>query len=170
MDTLVAYKSKKDYPKDLTPGQIYVDMRKHAVLIPNSATTHIPLHVGTIKNVSDTAQGQWTFLRINFCFTNSPTMEFPPMQDNNNLMIKALTMKTPSTGPNNRLSIAAKQIRECIKQAKAKEVEKEVKAGQENTKLEELITSKAVKQELLDNLVIRPNLGARRTIGGLGIH
>ena len=50
------------------------------------------------------------------------------------------------------------------------EVEKEVKAGQENTKLEELITSKAVKQELLDNLVIRPNLGARRTIGGLGIH
>ena len=92
------------------------------------------------------------------------------MQDNNNLMIKALTMKTPSTGPNNRLSIAAKQIRECIKQAKAKEVEKEVKAGQENTKLEELITSKAVKQELLDNLVIRPNLGARRTIGGLGIH
>jgi hypothetical protein len=35
-------------------------------------------------------------------------MEFPPMQDNNNLMIKALTMKTPSTGPNNRLSIAAK--------------------------------------------------------------
>ena len=56
-------------------------------------------------------------------------MEFPPMQDNNNLMIKALTMKTPSTGANNRLSIAAKQIRECIKNAKAKEVEKEVKAG-----------------------------------------
>ena len=54
--------------------------------------------------------------------------------------------------------------------AKAKETEKEVKAGQENLKLEELIVSKAVKQELLDNLVIRPNLGSRRTTGGLGIH
>ena len=49
MDTLVAYKSKKDYPKDLTPGQIYVDMRKHAVLIPNSATTHIPLNATAPK-------------------------------------------------------------------------------------------------------------------------
>ena len=131
MDTLVAYRSKKDFPKDLVPGQIYVDMRRHAVLIPNSPTTFIPLHVGTIKSVSDTVQGQWTFLRINFNFTNSTTMEFPPMQDPNNLFMKALTMKTQSTGANNRLALASKQIKECIKQAKAKEVEKEVKAGQD---------------------------------------
>ena len=132
MDTLVAYKSRKDFPKDLVPGQIYVDMRRHAVLIPNSPTTHIPLHVGTIKSVSDTVQGQWTFLRINFNFTNSATMEFPPMEDTNNLFMKALTMKTQATSANNRLSTASKAIKECIKQAKAKEVEKEVKAGQAN--------------------------------------
>ena len=115
MDTLVAYKQRKDFPKDIVPGQIYVDMRRHAVLIPNSPTTFIPVHVGTIKSVSDKQEGQWTFLRINFNIASSPTMEFPAMPDPNNIFMKALTMKTPSTGPNNRLSQAAKQIKECMK-------------------------------------------------------
>ena len=130
MDTLVSYKSKKDFPKDLVNGQIYVDMRRHAVLIPNSANTHIPLHVGTIKSVSDTVQGQWTFLRINFNFTNNASMEFPELADPNNIFMKALTMKTPAIGANNRLSMASKQIKECMRQQKQKELEKEVKAGQ----------------------------------------
>ena len=108
MDSLVAYKQRKDFPRDVVPGQIYVDMRRHAVLIPNSATTFIPLHVGTIKSVSDKQEGQWTFLRINFNIANSPTMEYPEMPDPNNILMKALTMKTPSTGPNNRLTVAAK--------------------------------------------------------------
>ena len=66
MDTLQAFKSIDQYPKDITPGQIYVDVKHNAVLIPNSPTTWIPFHVSTIKSVSDTVQGQWTFLRINF--------------------------------------------------------------------------------------------------------
>ena len=57
MDTLAAYKSRKDFPKDVVPGQIYVDMKRHAVLIPNSPTTFIPIHVGTIKSVSDKQEG-----------------------------------------------------------------------------------------------------------------
>ena len=36
MDTIQAYKTSKDYPKDLQPGKIFVDVRRHAVLIPNS--------------------------------------------------------------------------------------------------------------------------------------
>lgn len=66
METLQAFKSVDSYPKDLVPGQIYVDTKRNAVLIPNSPTTFIPFHVSCIKSVSDTVQGQWTFLRINF--------------------------------------------------------------------------------------------------------
>jgi nucleosome binding factor SPN SPT16 subunit len=66
METLSAFKSVDSYPKDLVPGQIYVDTKRNAVLIPNSPTTFIPFHVSCIKSVSDTVQGQWTFLRINF--------------------------------------------------------------------------------------------------------
>jgi len=94
MDTIQAYKTSKDYPKDLQPGKIYVDVKRHAVLIPNSQTTWIPVHISTIKSVSDTLQGQWTFLRINFHTTGGNTMEFPPLDEPNNLWMKALTMKT----------------------------------------------------------------------------
>lgn len=54
MDTFSAYKSAKDFPKDIVPGQIYVDMKNCAVLVPNTPTTFIPFHVSTIKSVSDT--------------------------------------------------------------------------------------------------------------------
>ena len=108
MDLIQAYRSKKDYPKDVEPGKIYVDVKNFAVLIPNTPTTFIPVHISTIKSVSDTNQGQWTFLRINFHTSGGNTMAFPPMKDPNNLWMQALTMKTQATGPNNRLSRASK--------------------------------------------------------------
>lgn len=88
----------KEYPRDLMPGKIFVDVKRFAVLIPNSPTTWIPIHINTIKSVSDTVQGQWTFLRINFHTAGGVTMQFPPMDDPNNLWMKAMTMKTQSTG------------------------------------------------------------------------
>jgi len=77
-------------------------------------------------------------------------------------------MKTPSTGPNNRLTVAAKNIKECMKQAKAKEVEKEDR--HDNIQLETLTQSKMARKEVLDGLVIRPNLSGKKTVGGLEIH
>ena len=103
MNTLVAYKSPSEIPKDFRPGKIYVDVNKHAVLIPNSPTTFIPVHVGCIKSVSDSVQAQWTILRINFHTQGSTNMEFPITKDPNLLFMKQLTMKTMTQGSNNRL-------------------------------------------------------------------
>ena len=88
MNTIQAYKSIKDYPKELQPGKIFVDTKRHAVLIPNSATTWIPVHISTIKSVSDTLAGQWTFLRINFHISGGKEMEFPPMDKPNNVWMQ----------------------------------------------------------------------------------
>ena len=74
MEQIQAYKSIKEYPKELLAGKIFVDMKRFAVLIPNTPSTWIPVHVSTIKSVSDTVQGQWTFLRINFHTTGGNTM------------------------------------------------------------------------------------------------
>lgn len=54
MDTIQAYRSVKEYPKELQPGKIFVDVKRQTVLIPNTPTTWIPVHIGTIKSVSDT--------------------------------------------------------------------------------------------------------------------
>lgn len=128
MDTFQAFKSQKEFPKDIVPGQIYVDKQHCAVLIPNTPTTFIPFHVSTIKSVSDTVQGQWTHLRINFHIANGNTIQFPEMRDENNVMVKELTLKTASTNSNNRLSVAAKQIKECMTQLKSLEQAKEMQA------------------------------------------
>jgi nucleosome binding factor SPN SPT16 subunit len=107
MDTLQAFKNVDQYPKDIVPGQIYVDVKRNAVLIPNSPTTFIPFHVSTIKSVSDTGQGQWTFLRINFHTSPTTAMQYPPLDDVNSIWVKELTMKTKSSAANNRLSVAS---------------------------------------------------------------
>jgi len=41
------------------------------------------------------------------------------MVDENNVLIKELTLKTASTNQNNRLSQASKQIKDCMAQIKA---------------------------------------------------
>jgi nucleosome binding factor SPN SPT16 subunit len=66
MDKYEAYRNMSEFPPEIKPGQVHVDMLKHCVLIPNSPTTFIPFHVSTIKSASEMSQGQWTFLRINF--------------------------------------------------------------------------------------------------------
>jgi len=54
MDKYEAYKSASEFPADLKPGQLYVDMNKNCVLVPNSPTTFIPFHISTIKSCSET--------------------------------------------------------------------------------------------------------------------
>jgi len=51
------------------------------------------------------------------------------MEDPNNIWLKEITMKTKNSGANNRLSLACKNIKECLKQLKAQETESEVKAA-----------------------------------------
>lgn len=151
METIQAFRSTKEYPKDMIPGKIYVDTKRHAVLIPNSQTTWIPVHVSTIKSVSDTVQGQWTFLRINFHISGGNTMAFPPMEDPSNLWMKAMTMKTQSTGQNNRLAQASKQIKESMRQLKAMDQERDNKAANANQEsVEQLVMLKGGRVETLD--------------------
>jgi nucleosome binding factor SPN SPT16 subunit len=168
-----AYRSASDFPSDIKPGQIYVDMKRHCVLVPNSPTTFIPLHISTIKSVSEQQQGQWTFLRINFHTASSVgnQMTFPPMEDPNNLMMNQIVLKASQTGPNNRLSTALKNIKELQKQAKNQDAASEAKQKGSDQELEKLETmSRGQRSEMLEGLVIRPNLLGKKTVGNLSIH
>jgi nucleosome binding factor SPN SPT16 subunit len=46
----------------------------------------------------------------------------------------------------------------------------EVKAAQGEKELEQLVLLKTSRKEQLDNLVIRPNLEGKKTLGNLEIH
>ena len=49
----------------LKSHQTFVDGKQEAVLIPIHGRL-VPFHISTVKNVSKSEEGGWTFLRINF--------------------------------------------------------------------------------------------------------
>eukprot|EP00965_Chrysotila_dentata_P013242 437319-Pleurochrysis_carterae.AAC.2 len=69
--TPIAYRDPNQYPTSSSSGhslklnQTFVDGGKEAVLIPIFGRL-VPFHISTIKNVSKSEEGVWTFLRINF--------------------------------------------------------------------------------------------------------
>ena len=71
------------------------------------------------------------------------------MEDPNNLWVKELTLKCKSTGANNRLSAASKQIKEMMKNVKMLEAQSEIKAGAANSggPLETLTMNKNSRKE-----------------------
>ena len=85
------------------------------------------------------------------------------------LFVKQLTMKCKSTTTNNRLTEAAKKIKECLKIVKMQEDMKN-QGGTTTQELEQLTTNKAMRREVLDQVVIRPNIVGKKTLGALEIH
>ena len=97
-------------------------------------------------------------------------MEFPISKDPNLLFMKQLTMKTMTQGSNNRLQEASKKIKECVRQLKQQEDQAAAGHNPIDDPLEQLIQNKHQKREVLDNLVIRPNIVGKKTLGALEIH
>jgi nucleosome binding factor SPN SPT16 subunit len=63
---LEAYRSSKDYPANIQPNQVKVDMANQCVLLPVFGNS-VPFHISTIKNVVlPDADNDATLLRINF--------------------------------------------------------------------------------------------------------
>lgn len=62
---LETYKSPRDYPPNVQPTQVKVDMAKECVLLPIFGNP-VPFHISTIKNVVLPDPDNATLLRINF--------------------------------------------------------------------------------------------------------
>ena len=168
----------KEVPRDIKPGLLYVDKAHQSILVPyNNTGAFVPFHVSTIKSVSTNTEGQWTFLRINFHFPSGTQLQYPPeaTQDPNSLFIRELTLKNQATKVQgeNHLIVASKEIKDLIK--KVKDAEQEAASGKHEaaqeaqSKNEPLVMIKG-KKETLENLVIRPNITGKKTLGNLEIH
>ena len=65
VEELETYKSTKDYPDNVQPNQVKVDMASQCILLPVFGNP-VPFHVSTIKNVVLPDPDNATLLRINF--------------------------------------------------------------------------------------------------------
>ncbi len=134
MANIQSYENERQIPKDFKAGQLYVDNAHDTILIPVNATSFVPFHVSTVKNVSQTQEGQWTYLRINFHIPGGSTLQFPPINKPNALFVKELTLKNHGRGGENHLSTAFKQIKDLIKKVKDNETDESAtkQEGQES--------------------------------------
>jgi nucleosome binding factor SPN SPT16 subunit len=64
-DELQTYKRTRDYPDNIQPNQVKVDMANQCVILPICGNP-IPFHISTIKNIVMPDDDSATLLRINF--------------------------------------------------------------------------------------------------------
>jgi nucleosome binding factor SPN SPT16 subunit len=62
---LETYKRTRDYPDNVLPNQVKVDMANQCIILPVCGTP-VPFHISTIKNVVMPEGDNATLLRINF--------------------------------------------------------------------------------------------------------
>eukprot|EP00743_Colponemidia_sp_Colp-15_P004304 GILK01004643.1.p1 GENE.GILK01004643.1~~GILK01004643.1.p1 ORF type:complete len:1051 (-),score=281.73 GILK01004643.1:164-3265(-) len=165
---LKAYSDSSAFPKELKSNQILVDTRNEAIICPINGLP-VPFHISTVKNVSKSDEGKFTYLRINFhtpgqsIGANIP-ISFPDVRGPNGMFIRELSYRS---GESKNLSNAFRVMKELIKRVKTKD--QEDKEKQDLVVQESLVLAKG-KRPMLQDLSVRPNLSGKKTTGTLEAH
>eukprot|EP00981_Chlorochromonas_danica_P000694 scaffold147_cov164-Ochromonas_danica.AAC.11 len=165
---LVTYKSPSDFPKDLVPNRIKVDLDKEAILVPINGR-HIPFHVSTIKSLTQPDPD----MRINFYIPGAALgkeaakniQQLVLKYGEQYTFIKELTFRS-SDGKN--LQTVYQQFQELRRRIK----QRDQKAEQEKDLVVQakLIKIKDQRVPRLQEVKIRPQLSGKKCTGTLEAH
>ncbi|KAF3837315.1 hypothetical protein F7725_004779 [Dissostichus mawsoni] len=170
----VSYKNVSQMPreKDIRDMKIFIDKKYETVVMPVFGIA-TPFHIATIKNISMSVEGDYTYLRINFYVpgsslddrrgTSSPTPTPPSTY-------RASNLKTPGdpSVPSTNLQNAFRIIKEVQKRYKTREAEEKEKEG--IVKQDSLVINLNRSNPKLKDLYIRPNIAQKRMQGSLEAH
>lgn len=174
----VSYKSINHMPREpeVTDLKLYVDKKYESVILPIYSYP-VPFHISTIKNISQSVEGDYTYLRINF-FHPGATMgrnEGGSYPQPDATFVKEVTYRSTNTkepgeisAPSSNLNTAFRLIKEVQKRFKNREAEEKEK--EDLVKQDTLILSQNKGNPKLKDLYIRPNIVTKRMTGGLEAH
>ncbi|RLU21260.1 hypothetical protein DMN91_005633 [Ooceraea biroi] len=174
----VSYKSLNHMPREpeVKELKLYVDKKYETVILPVSGIP-VPFHISTIKNISQSVEGDYTYLRINF-FHPGATMgrnEGGSYPQPDATFVKEVTYRSTNTkepgeisAPSSNLNTAFRLIKEVQKKFKNREAEEREK--EDLVKQDTLILSQNKGNPKLKDLYIRPNIVTKRMTGGLEAH
>jgi nucleosome binding factor SPN SPT16 subunit len=179
---VTAYRNQSQMPyknSDLQELKIYVDKGHETIILPIFGTP-TPFHISTLKNLSSSVEGDYTYLRLNFFHpgasinkTGAITSEADPNQDC--AYIKEITYRATNikesgeiSPPSTNLGLAFKYIKDMQKEYKEKENEEKEKEGM--VKQDSLILANNKNNPKLKDLYLRPNIVQKRTPGTLEAH
>lgn len=174
----ISYKSSGQLPKEseLKELKLYVDKKYESVILPIYGI-QIPFHISTIKNISQSVEGDYTYLRINFFHPGAALGRnegniFPNPEA---LFLKEITYRSTNvkepgecSAPSSNLNTAFRLIKEVQKKYKTREAEEREKEG--IVKQDTLILSSNKGNPKLKDLYIRPNIYSKRISGTLEAH
>ena len=171
-EELETYKRTRDYPDNVLPNQVKVDMTNQCVLLPVGGNP-VPFHISTIKGVNIQPDGSVTYLRINF-YTAGMALGKDASLNVGKLVekyapyasfIREMTFR--SLDPAN-LTQAFRLISELKKRFKQKELVEQEEANL--VKQDKLIRTKNERVPRLSDLTMRPVFAGRKAQGNIEAH
>lgn len=174
----VSYKSVNQMPREpeIKELKLYVDRKYETVIMPIFGIP-VPFHIATIKNISQSVEGDYTYLRINF-FHPGATMgrnEGGNYSQPDATFVKEVTYRSINTkepgeisAPSSNLNTAFRLIKEVQKRFKTREAEEREK--EDLVKQDTLVLSQNKGNPKLKDLYIRPNIVTKRMTGSLEAH
>lgn len=173
-----SYKSVNQMPREpeVKELKLYVDRKYETVIMPIFGIP-VPFHIATIKNISQSIEGEYTYLRINF-FHPGATMgrneggnySHPDATFVKEVTYRSINTKEPGeiSAPSSNLNTAFRLIKEVQKRFKTREAEEREK--EDLVKQDTLVLSQNKGNPKLKDLYIRPNIVSKRMNGSLEAH
>ena len=173
----VSYKTPGLLPKETEVKElkIYVDKKYETIIMPIFGVP-VPFHIATIKNISSSIEGDYTYLRINFFHPGASIGRDEPRYLNpeatflKEVTYRSTNIKEPGelAAPSLNLNTAFKLIKDIQKKYRAREAEDKEKA--DLVEQDSLMVSSAKGNPKLKDLYIRPNIVQKRLSGILEAH
>lgn len=171
----VSYRSPALLPREseLQECKIFVDRKYETVIMPIYGMP-VPFHISMIKNISQSVEGDYTYLRINFFHpgSNIGTTVFP---NPDAVFLKEITYRSTNkkepgevSPPSANLNMGFRLIKEVQKKFKTREAEEKEK--EDLVKQDSLVVSNTKSNPKLKDLYIRPNIVQKRINGTLEAH
>ncbi|CAL1527639.1 unnamed protein product [Lymnaea stagnalis] len=173
----ISYKNPNNFPEEAECRdlKLFVDKKYETIVLPifGNAT---PFHISTIKNISQSVEGEYTYLRINFFHPgstlgkNEGNFPNPDMTFLKEITYRSSNTKEPGeiSAPSSNLNTAFRLIKEVQKKFKTREAEEREKEG--IVKQDTLIINPNRGNPKLKDLYIRPNIVSKRISGTLEAH
>lgn len=174
----VSYKSVSHLPSEseVRELKLFVDKKYETVILPIFGLP-TPFHISTVKNISPSVEGDYTYLRINFFYPGAALGR----NENNTFpqpdatFLKEITYRSSNTKepgelypPSSNLNTANRLIKEVQKKFRNRELEEKEKEG--IVKQDALIVNPNRGNPKLKDLYIRPNIVSKRISGTLEAH
>lgn len=173
----VSYRSANLLPREpeISDLKIFVDRKYETVILPMYGMP-VPFHISMIKNISQSVEGDYTYLRINFFHPGSNIGKTEGNFANPEaIYVKEVTYRSTNTkvpgelsAPSSNLNTAFRLIKEVQKKFKMREAEEKEK--EDLVKQDTLIVSNNKSNPKLKDLYIRPNIVQKRINGTLEAH